>query len=206
MPTVLPLEMVGPLLSMGASARVAQVVAPRFKAGDAVLARNINPIGHTRLPRYIRGKHGVIRSDHGVFLFPDTAAHGLGHKAQHLYSVRFGAQELWGEAASERDSVYIDLFDDYLDRGAAAVAAARAPVARARPARSAKASATRKPPAKPKAAARPKPKPKAKPKAASKPKPIVKAKAASKSKRIVKAKTKTRLVAKSNKKPARARR
>lgn len=188
----LPLEMVGPLLSTGASARVAEVVVPRFKAGDAVLARNMNPVGHTRLPRYIRGKHGVIRSDHGVFSFPDTAAHGLGHKAQHLYSVRFGAQELWGEVASERDSVYIDLFDDYLDRGAAA--AARAPVSRARPSRAAKASSTREPPAKQKAAVRPKPKPKTK--AASKPKPIVKAKT----------KTKTRLVAKSKKKPARARR
>lgn len=111
----LPLEMVGPLLSTGASARVADAVPSRFKAGDSVLARNINPVGHTRLPRYVRGKRGSIHADHGVFSFPDTTAHGLGHKAQHLYSVRFDARELWGEQASARDTVYIDLFDDYID-------------------------------------------------------------------------------------------
>jgi nitrile hydratase len=76
----------------------------------------MNPLGHTRLPRYARAKRGVIARDHGVYNFPDTAAHGLGDKRQHLYSVRFAARELWGEAVAERDSVYLDLFDDYLER------------------------------------------------------------------------------------------
>jgi hypothetical protein len=124
MPPALPIEMVPMLLSTGASARSTDVVAARFRAGDAVVARNINPVGHTRLPRYIKGKRGVIRADHGVFTFPDTAAHRQGHKPQHLYSVRFMAQELWGDAASPRDSVYIDLFDDYMDADPAASDAA----------------------------------------------------------------------------------
>jgi nitrile hydratase subunit beta len=87
----------------------------RFKAGQRARARNINPAGHTRLPRYVRGKEGVVVLDRGVFLFPDTNAHFLGEKPQHLYSVRFTARELWGEPASARDSVYVDLWDDYLE-------------------------------------------------------------------------------------------
>ncbi|MBS1830637.1 MAG: nitrile hydratase subunit beta [Acidobacteria bacterium] len=91
-------------------------VVPQFEVGQRVRARNINPTGHTRLPRYARGKVGVVDRDHGVHIFPDTSAHGLGEKRQHCYSVKFSARELWGDAASPRDSVYIDLWDDYLER------------------------------------------------------------------------------------------
>ena len=78
-------------------------------------ARNMHPIGHTRLVRYARGKQGTIERDHGVFVFPDSNAHFQGEKPQHVYSVRFAARELWGEQASPRDAVYIDLWDDYLE-------------------------------------------------------------------------------------------
>jgi nitrile hydratase subunit beta len=91
-------------------------VRPLFKIGQRIRARNINPAGHTRLPRYARGKTGTIVRDHGVYTFPDTSAHFLGDKRQHVYSVRFAARELWGESASPRDSVYIDMWDDYLER------------------------------------------------------------------------------------------
>jgi nitrile hydratase len=91
-------------------------VRPLFKVRQRVRARNINPTGHTRLPRYARGKIGVIVRDHGVYLFPDSHAHFQGEKRQHVYSVRFRARELWGETASPRDSVHLDLWDDYLER------------------------------------------------------------------------------------------
>jgi nitrile hydratase beta subunit len=87
----------------------------RFKAGDHVRARKMNPVGHTRLPRYARGRAGVIARHHGIFVFPDTNAHFLGEQPQHLYSVRFAARELWGGDASPRDSVYIDMWDSYLE-------------------------------------------------------------------------------------------
>ena len=87
----------------------------RFKAGDRVVTRNIDPVGHTRLPRYARAKRGKIVRDHGVYIFPDTHAVTREEKPQHCYSVRFTARELWGPAASLRDSVYVDLWDDYLD-------------------------------------------------------------------------------------------
>jgi nitrile hydratase subunit beta len=87
----------------------------RFRPGQRVRARNINPPGHTRLPRYTRGKSGVVHRDHGVFVFPDTNAHFLGENPQHVYSVRFTAQELWGSQALPEDSVYVDLWDAYLE-------------------------------------------------------------------------------------------
>jgi nitrile hydratase subunit beta len=91
-------------------------VRPRFTVHQRVRARNIDPAGHTRLPRYVRGKTGVIVRDHGVYIFPDSNAHFQGENRQHVYSVRFAASELWGEIASSRDSVHLDLWDDYLER------------------------------------------------------------------------------------------
>jgi nitrile hydratase len=97
------------------AARLDEDVPPKFRPGDRVVARNLNPVGHTRLPRYARGRRGAIDRDHGVFIFADANASGLGKKPQHVYSVRFGARELWGPTASVRDSVYLDLWDDHLD-------------------------------------------------------------------------------------------
>ncbi len=91
-------------------------IPPLFAVGESVRARNIHPIGHTRLPRYARGKTGIVARDHGVYVFPDTNAHFQGEKRQHVYSVRFSARELWGESASPLDSVHIDMWDDYLER------------------------------------------------------------------------------------------
>lgn len=103
------------LVSKGLPASRDVPVGPRFHAGQRVRARNINPLSHTRLPRYARGKIGTVHLDHGVFVFPDTNALFLGEKPQHVYSVRFAAAELWGEQAAPQDSVYIDLWDDYLE-------------------------------------------------------------------------------------------
>lgn len=90
-------------------------IAPRFAVGDPVMTRNINPLNHTRIPRYVRGKRGVVQDVQGVFLLPDTNAHGGPDKPQRVYTVRFAARELWGDEAPEKDALYIDMFDDYLD-------------------------------------------------------------------------------------------
>ena len=105
----------GALAAGGPASR--DVPAPRrFAVGEKVRARNLNPLGHTRLPRYVRGRQGVVERDHGVHVFPDTNAHGLGEQPRRLYGVRFTARALWGEAAAGRDSVHLDLWDDYLER------------------------------------------------------------------------------------------
>jgi nitrile hydratase len=97
------------------AARLDDPVPAKFHVGQPVVARNIHPIGHTRIPRYVRGRRGVIAIDHGVFIFPDSHAAGLGKKPQHVYTVRFTARELWGDDASPRDTVCADLWDDYLE-------------------------------------------------------------------------------------------
>jgi nitrile hydratase subunit beta len=88
---------------------------PRFEAGDRVRTKNINPAGHTRLPRYARGKLGVIHRVHGIHVFPDTNAHGMGPQPQGIYSVRFEARELWGDDADGPGHVHLDLWDSYLE-------------------------------------------------------------------------------------------
>jgi nitrile hydratase len=109
-------ENVPGLVAKGSPANRTSQAAPKFSVGQHVKARNIHPPGHTRLPRYARGKQGVIDRVHGVFVFPDTNALFQGESPQHLYSVRFTARELWGEAASgSQDSVYIDLWERYLE-------------------------------------------------------------------------------------------
>jgi len=104
-----------PMINRGEHAKRNVAVAPRFQVGQRVRARNMNPLGHTRLPRYARGKQGTVDRDHGVYVFPDTNAELLGEKPQHIYSVRFTARELWGDAASPRDAVYLEMWDDYLE-------------------------------------------------------------------------------------------
>ena len=111
----LPLEEIVARRSKARSARVDADVAASFKPGDRVRARNIHPKGHTRLPRYIRGKTGIIDRDHGVFILPDTNAVFAGKTPQHLYSVRFEAREIWGEDAAAADKVYLDMWDQYLE-------------------------------------------------------------------------------------------
>jgi nitrile hydratase beta subunit len=89
--------------------------SPHFALGQAVRARNIHPEGHTRLPRYVRGRRGIVDRVHPACVFPDTHAHGRGENPQYVYCVRFAARELWGEDAEPDASVRLDLFEDYLE-------------------------------------------------------------------------------------------
>ena len=90
-------------------------VTARFQVGDRVRGLNIHPTTHTRMPRYTRGKTGIVERDRGVFALPDNEVYDLDPKPQHVYLVRFMARELWGEEASALDSLYIDMWDDYLE-------------------------------------------------------------------------------------------
>jgi nitrile hydratase beta subunit len=87
----------------------------RFKIGDRVRAKNIHPRTHTRLPRYARGHVGVVERLHGAHVFPDSVVAGKGEDPQWLYTVRFDAQELWGEDAEPTAKVSIEAFEPYLE-------------------------------------------------------------------------------------------
>lgn len=114
--TPFPPEKVEPAVRKGKQYRVNANIPAGFSSGASVVTRNIHPGGATRLPRYARGKLGTVVRDHGVFIFPDANAAGRGENPQHLYSVRFTARALWGPDASATDSVYLDLWEDYLER------------------------------------------------------------------------------------------
>ena len=88
---------------------------PKFKAGDRVRTKNLNPTGHTRLPRYARAKTGVVEAVRDGFVFPDTNAHGQGENPQWLYTVVFTAPEIWGEGADPTLTVSIDAWESYLE-------------------------------------------------------------------------------------------
>jgi nitrile hydratase len=89
-------------------------VPARFKVGDPVRTKNINPQTHTRLPRYARGKLGTVEAARGCHVFPDTAALGAGENPQWLYSVVFAGRELWGDEADPSIKVSIEAFEPYL--------------------------------------------------------------------------------------------
>jgi nitrile hydratase len=101
-------------LTRGSFARPAQAPA-RFKPGDRVRAKNIHPATHTRLPRYARGRTGVVEALRGCHVFPDTAALGQGDNPQWLYTVLFDGRELWGENAEPSLKVSIEAFEPYLE-------------------------------------------------------------------------------------------
>jgi nitrile hydratase len=89
-------------------------VPPRFTVGDRVRTLRINPIGHTRLPRYARNCVGTIEAVNGGFVFPDTNAHGAGEAPDYVYTVVFMGEALWGGSASPGLSVSIDAWETYL--------------------------------------------------------------------------------------------
>lgn len=88
--------------------------APKFAVGQRVRSKNLDPPGHTRLPRYARGKVGVIERIQPSALLPDTNAHFLGENAQHVYGVAIDSHELFGPGA-EAFKLRIDMFEDYLE-------------------------------------------------------------------------------------------
>ena len=88
---------------------------PRFKPGDRVRARNINPATHTRLPRYVRGHEGLIEAVRGCHVFPDSVTTGRGEDPQWLYTVVFDARQLWGATADPTLTVSVEAFEPYLE-------------------------------------------------------------------------------------------
>jgi nitrile hydratase beta subunit len=88
---------------------------PRFAVGSAVRVVNAHPLGHTRCPRYVRGKRGVVVGLDGEFPVPDVAAHAGGSGAEPVYGVRFTARELWGSAGGTRETVHVDLWERWLE-------------------------------------------------------------------------------------------
>jgi len=102
------------LLNRGGPTLIESDRLPAFKPGARVRVLNVHPAGHTRAPRYTRGREGVIHRGHGVHVFADEHAKG-NRVGEHLYSVRFLARELWGPKAPARDVIHVDLWELHLE-------------------------------------------------------------------------------------------
>jgi nitrile hydratase subunit beta len=92
---------------------------PVFSAGDSVRISVRYPIGHYRVPRYIRGKTGKVES----VITPravNNEEEGFGRNAggkRHYYRIAIALTELWpGYIGSSKDGLRIEVFETWLER------------------------------------------------------------------------------------------
>jgi len=109
------LEFVNAAVKHGAPAKRESDAVAKFSVGDSVIVADDSPYGHTRRARYIRGKTGVIELAHGTFIYPDTAGNGLGEDPEHVYTLKFTNEELWGAGPAEPNGVvFFDVWEPYI--------------------------------------------------------------------------------------------
>jgi nitrile hydratase len=106
-------------LAKGSPADRPSTQAPRFAVGQRVRALNLNPQGHTRLPRYVRGHVGTVVLHHGSHVLPDQHVNKMlppfDGTGEHLYTVVFDGTELWGPQAEAGHQVSVDAWESYLE-------------------------------------------------------------------------------------------
>ncbi len=109
-----PFPLSGPVTAEPVLAAGPDVGEPRFEVGDMVRVREWHPPGHTRCPRYVRGKTGTVTRVDGTYSVPDLEAHGTARRNEPTYSVRFDAGQLWHDG-QRGVQVHVDLWDSYLE-------------------------------------------------------------------------------------------
>ena len=115
LPRVLAAGDVASVLARGAPTQRPTTAPGAFAVGDVVRTRTAPMPHHTRLPGYLRGKRGIIERSHGMHVFADAHAQGLGEQPQWLYTVVFDGAELWGESACAGVKVSFDAWEPYLE-------------------------------------------------------------------------------------------
>ena len=92
---------------------------PIFKAGDRVQISMRFPIGHFRVPNYIRGKHGIVEA----VIEPaaiNNEEEGYGRNAgkkRHYYRIAIPLSEVWdGYQGAPNDGLRIEVFETWLER------------------------------------------------------------------------------------------
>ena len=84
----------------------------RFSPGDRVRTARADPPHHSRVPRYARGAVGTVVELHGHHPLADLRAQGLPAEPEPVYTVRFSAQELFGQGDH---SVTVDVWESRLE-------------------------------------------------------------------------------------------
>jgi len=92
---------------------------PAFSIGDRIRVLARSPIGHYRVPIYVRGKIGTVEA----IVEPaavDNEEEGYGRNAGsrlHYYRIAVPMTEIWpGYVGSPRDSLRIEIFETWLER------------------------------------------------------------------------------------------
>ncbi len=118
MARVLGADQVAAALAKGSPTERPARTPARFHPGDRVLAKNMHPLGHTRLPRYVRGHVGTVELVHGAHIFADSHAikttPPFDEDPHWLYTVVFEAREIWGAPADPKARVSVDAWEPYL--------------------------------------------------------------------------------------------
>ena len=119
LPHILQADAVAATLARGSPSERPATASARFCQGDRVIARNLHPPGHTRLPRYVRGHPGSVVRVHGAHLFADTRAQRplapFDDTVHWLYTVVFDARDLWGPEADPTVQVSVEAWEPYLE-------------------------------------------------------------------------------------------
>ena len=102
-----------------ASIVLAEGEAPLFQPGDRVRILTRSPVGHYRVPLYLRGKTGSVEKviePRGL----DNEEEGFGRNAgskRHYYRIALPMTEIWpAYAGSPRDGLRIEVFETWLER------------------------------------------------------------------------------------------
>ena len=92
---------------------------PIFKPGDAIRVLERKPVGHYRVPTYLRGKKGVVE----LVIEPtavDNEEEGFGRNAgsrRHYYRIALPMTEIWPNyVGSPNDGLHIEVFETWLER------------------------------------------------------------------------------------------
>ena len=98
-----------------AAIRKVEETGPRFQPGASVKVLDVELLGHSHLPSYIRGVEGQVEADRGAHVFPSSHGHGRTDALQHVYTVRLLATDIWGADADSRHSLNFSLWDYQLE-------------------------------------------------------------------------------------------
>src|SRR5262249_23814917 len=104
-----------PLVDAADVEPVEPAAEPRFAVGDRVRVRDLHFAGHSRCPRYVRGRLGVVARIEPQAPVPEGEAHRGERLLDSTYGVRFDVSELWGNAEGANAAVHVDLYERYLE-------------------------------------------------------------------------------------------
>ena len=114
-----PQKRVSQVLTLPSGIVPAEGEAPLFKVGERVRVLTRSPIGHYRVPQYVRGKRGVIEAIMPIREL-DNEQEAFGRNAgskRHYYRIALPMKELWAQyTGSPRDGLRIEVFETWLVR------------------------------------------------------------------------------------------